>query len=330
MITDFESLETRRLFSGIAFNPDENSVIVTGSMSADTISVAPAQSNQIALTLNAITQLVPASDFLSIVVDSSAGDDSITIDGSIGIGVQLNAGDGNDSLKMIGRDVVHDEIDVSGYAIHVNGRVTNLESVESIEITSLGGPDLISFFGLSQPTSLRAARILAGDGDDQIQFFDEQSLGGASIDIRGEAGNDLLIWGDANSPIGRSHLVTAGLISIGDLGAIRHDAATERIILIGGIGPDVFRVRPSATTSYTIDGGGFSSTAARDALLVQRAGSIGQSLQFTSSSSGSVTAANAKPIAFTQMESAQLVFVVGSPPFGEKVHIARRADELLA
>jgi hypothetical protein len=77
----------------------------------------------------------------------------------------------------------------------------------------------------------------------------------------------------------------------------------ERVRVQAGVGADVLRVTPSASTAFTIDGGGFLPTAPGDTLELRPGGATGVTLVTTTPTSGRYTFADRMDVNFASIES---------------------------
>ena len=138
----FESLEGRQMMSAVAFTA-ATQVLETGAELSITTTAA---NDRLTLTQTAAglsvsdngTTEVFSGDFATILVNASAGNDSVTVDASVQTNCILNAGNGNDSLTGgSGNDTIyggtgHDRLAAG------NGNDT-IVSLNSPNATLIGG-----------------------------------------------------------------------------------------------------------------------------------------------------------------------------------------------
>src|SRR5829696_9067182 len=102
---ELQPLEIRRFFTSAALS--SGVLTVTGTTSAETITVNKNTSNRITVTGWATTYDI--NQVAKIVINAGAGSDTITITGAVGSSIpsKINAGDGNDQIATgLGDDVI--------------------------------------------------------------------------------------------------------------------------------------------------------------------------------------------------------------------------------
>src|SRR5262249_31652036 len=75
-----ESLESRKLLSGIVFNAEDDTITVTGTSDSDVVMALPAPGGQMTLILNGQSQTFLTDDFTLTSFDLLGGDDILSID----------------------------------------------------------------------------------------------------------------------------------------------------------------------------------------------------------------------------------------------------------
>jgi Ca2+-binding RTX toxin-like protein len=99
--SQIDKLEARRLLAFATLNPSIGHLNVTGTDSGDTITVArSSDGSQVDVTLNGTTESFARNGLREVIVDAGAGDDTVSVETAININVQ--GGDGNDSITGVG------------------------------------------------------------------------------------------------------------------------------------------------------------------------------------------------------------------------------------
>ena len=241
----------------------------------------------------------PASDTTRVVVRGADGahDDTLTVDLSHGLrlaeGIDYDGGAGGfDTLVLTGGSTAAQSIrqlspsagiiDVAGLTI----RYDNLEPVNDTgsttnytftattggeEINVVDGPVV----GGTQTTQINSG---ASGTFELVNFANKTNV---IVDTNG--GSDLVTVNNPNPAVGLATLTVQG-------GALAES----------------FRVTPSATIPYTINGGGPLPPGTGDVLIVPLAGTTGQALSIASDATGlqgQFTFTNRQPVTFSQVET---------------------------
>lgn len=162
-------------------------LMINGTGSADVITVDPATSGYVLVTLNSTSKTFSLASFSSILVNAYSGNDNVTVSGAIRKPARLLGDEGGDSLMGGGGD---DTLEGGIGADTMKGRAGN---------------DTVDY-------SFRTANLtigignLADDGEagekDNVYFDIETVIGGSGNDsIRGHANNNLLLGGEGNDSL---------------------------------------------------------------------------------------------------------------------------------
>jgi Ca2+-binding RTX toxin-like protein len=204
------SLDLEALYVNAAFVNANNTLTVDGTTGGDTIIVEKHALNDDYLRVQVNGNVEFAGRLASvglIQVDGGDGNDTISIDGRLGLGVTVNGGAGTDNVIFLGTSA-GDNITSTSSTIVLGSTVLTPTNTEARSMYGDAGNDSINLGSLSQAVSIFGDggddTLTGGSGADSIVGNDgvDSLIGGAGNDtMYGGTGGDAMRGGDGNDSI---------------------------------------------------------------------------------------------------------------------------------
>src|SRR5687767_4019734 len=247
-----ERLETRRMLNA---DGSGNLIFIDGTESADEIVVTGLAGGGADVFVNGTLTHFPAAQLANqfFVVRAGGGDDAVTVNAPVPTRTTVSGGAGADALTINGTDA-SDELDLGLNHSVITGVVVEHEDVERYRLNGRGATDGFLIFQSNPNIEIT---IDGQGGDDDIILstgFDNAGLAG-DAHLIGGAGDDRIHVAQSGTGIDNLYTVTPTRIT-GVGSAVFTYEQVERVRLQAGVGADVIRVTPSATTGISVEGGG--------------------------------------------------------------------------
>jgi hypothetical protein len=245
------------------FGAFANSMTVVGSVTADHLLVTNTSIGTVRITDTTAGKRMPVDivGFISLAVNGGLGDDTLTVDNSLGLvdfpeGIIYDGGDGNNALDLVGTTAVASDVYTPGpgpgqgsdvqttaggavQAVFFKNLAPVLDTTTATSLTVNGtnGDDAINY----TQGSVAANGLVSVDGFEPIEFSNKTNLA-----LNGLAGRDTINLNDPGTP--------AGLTSITVSGGMPGSGAT--LIAKGTAAVDTINFTPTGPNAGSITGAG--------------------------------------------------------------------------